>query len=53
MFAKIRRFCYPKVVPVIKKSQHQLDQLRIAYADNQLMQLHLDRMQTAQDAKTA
>lgn len=48
MFNKFfRRF---QTVNPVDDQQHKLDCLRVQHADNPLMQLHLDRMQTALDA---
>lgn len=49
MFTKLRRRHAQFVAPV-DLEQLDLDILRITYADDPIMQLHFDRMQTALNA---
>ena len=48
MFTKLLRR-KSKTARIFEAQQHELDCLRYLHADNPLMQLHLDRIQTALD----
>lgn len=50
MFTKLFRR-HAQIVPAVNLDQLDLDILRINYADDQSMQLHCDRMQTALNAR--
>lgn len=50
MFAKFLRRNRHQTVSTIETEQQKLDNLRYNHAANPLMQLHLDRMQTALEA---